>query len=107
MGALPFDRRTLGMADDHNVPAHSNLYPNYPNPFNAQTMIRFSLPEAGPVRLDIYDILGRKIGTPYSGALTAGEQGVVWNAAGLPSGVYLYRLDADGRSLSGKMTLLK
>ncbi|OGC90751.1 MAG: hypothetical protein A2W25_13660 [candidate division Zixibacteria bacterium RBG_16_53_22] len=83
------------------------LLPPYPNPFNAQTTIRFSLPEAGPVRLDIYDILGRKIGTPYSGALTAGEQGVVWNAAGLPSGVYLYRLDADGRSLSGKMTLLK
>ncbi|OGC90749.1 MAG: hypothetical protein A2W25_13650 [candidate division Zixibacteria bacterium RBG_16_53_22] len=107
MGALPFDRRTLGMADDHNVPAHSNLYPNYPNPFNAQTMIRFSLPEAGPVTLDIFDILGRKIGTAFSGYLPAGEHSIMWDAGGISSGIYFHRLSADGRALSGKMTLLK
>jgi len=89
------------------------LLPNQPNPFNPATMLRFVLAEAGPVRLAIYDLTGRRVRALLAGeVLEAGEHARHWDgrdAAGraLPSGLYLCRLEAKGRVATGKLSLLK
>jgi hypothetical protein len=80
---------------------------SYPNPFNAQTTISYSLPMASDVSLDIFDLLGRKIETLASGHQVAGEHSIIWNAGDTPSGVYFYRLKAGERIETNKMVLLK
>ena len=76
------------------------LLPNYPNPFNAQTTLPFTLDRAGKVEIDIFDITGRSVGaflqTPLHGWYSAGTHEFVWNAEGMSSGVYLLRLSVDG-----------
>jgi hypothetical protein len=95
------------------VPARAALLPNWPNPFNPSTELRFSLSAAGPVTLAIHDLAGRCLRRLLDGAeRAAGEQGLRWDGrddAGraLPSGIYLVRLEAAGLSLSRKLTLLK
>jgi len=88
------------------------LAQNQPNPFNPQTAIAFSLPKAGHVVLDIFDISGRRIARLVDGVMTAGTHTEVWTGqddAGnrVASGTYFYRLDADGAGLVRKMVLLK
>jgi hypothetical protein len=88
------------------------LYPNYPNPFNPSTTIRFNLPKAVHVRLSIYDLLGREIAVLVNGKRKEGVHEVRWNGLDaqhvpLPSGVYLYRLDAASYKGTGKLLLLK
>jgi hypothetical protein len=83
------------------------LAQNYPNPFNPQTTIPFAVPEAGPVRLDIVDLLGRRVATLVEGTRPAGRYTVVWDAGATPSGVYLYRLQAGRHVEMKKMTLLR
>ncbi len=73
------------------------LMPNYPNPFNAQTVIPFTLNRAGEVSLNIFDITGRSVGVQYIEPLQAGMHEFVWNAEGMASGTYLVRLTVDGR----------
>jgi hypothetical protein len=108
MGAYGGRGNITGIEDEYGaLPAMPMLLSNYPNPFNAQTTIRFSLPEAGRVEIDVFDILGRKVDYVFSGDLQAGEHGVVWDAGGNPSGIYLYRLSVGGRAVTGKMTLVK
>jgi hypothetical protein len=86
---------------------------SYPNPFNASTQIRFSLPEQTDVSVAIYDISGRLVRELVSGAFPAGEHAVVWdgtNASGerVTSGIYLYSLSTStDRRVLGKMVLLK
>jgi hypothetical protein len=80
---------------------------DYPNPFNAQTTISYSLPKASEISLDIFDILGRKIETLQSGHQEAGEHSVIWNAGDKPSGIYFYRLKAGEREETNRMVLLK
>ncbi|MEZ4698786.1 MAG: DUF1501 domain-containing protein [Rhodothermales bacterium] len=65
---------------------------NYPNPFASATTISFSLREAGPVTVDVYDIQGRVVAALVDRTLPAGEHRVTFDAAGLPSGTYLYRI---------------
>jgi hypothetical protein len=79
----------------------------YPNPFNARTVIGFDLPEASDVKIDIYDILGRKIETLCDEVLPAGNNQITWNAADRPSGIYFYKVQAGGYSLANEMLLLK
>jgi len=79
----------------------------YPNPFNSSTAISYSLAAAGHVVLSIYNIMGQKVATLFSGVQQAGEHKVVWDAAGTPSGVYFARLESDGGSRSIKMVLLR
>jgi parallel beta-helix repeat protein len=86
------------------------LEQNYPNPFNPSTTIRFAVPQASQVTLQIYDIRGALVKTLVSGNLTAGRHQMVWdgvNASGQPvaSGVYLYRIQA-GSFLQTKLMLL-
>ena len=81
------------------------LLPAYPNPFNAQTVIPFTLDRAGKVELTVYDVLGREMRVQQAAPLQAGMHEFVWNAEGMASGVYLVRLSVDGNS-QGAGTLL-
>ncbi|MFZ5434234.1 MAG: T9SS type A sorting domain-containing protein [Calditrichota bacterium] len=83
------------------------LYQNYPNPFNPTTQIRFDLAEAGFVTLKVYNPMGQEIATLVNGNLGAGAKTVEFDASGLPSGVYLYRLEAGKFSAVQKMMLMK
>jgi len=78
------------------VPREFALEQNYPNPFNPSTTINFSLAADSKVTLKVYDLLGQEVVTLVNGELTAGEQEVTFNAAGLNSGVYFYRINAEG-----------
>lgn len=83
------------------------LSQNYPNPFNPATQIRFSIPAAGFVNLSVFDFSGRKVAELVNGTNPAGEFSVDFNATGLSSGVYFYRLTAGNFTEVKKMTLLK
>ena len=89
------------------VPRRLTLYRNYPNPFNPTTTIRYDLPAAQRVRLTVYDVLGRKVAVLVDGMETAGRKRVVFEAANLPSGTYLYRLEAGSFTQVQRMLLLK
>jgi hypothetical protein len=84
-----------------------SLSPNYPNPFNSSTTIRYNLRTESPVTIDIYDILGRKVQTLLDVKEQAGSRQVNWNAGGLPSGAYFARLKAGEQSQTTKMILMK
>jgi hypothetical protein len=83
------------------------LYQNYPNPFNPSTSITFNIPEAGDVHLSIHDNLGRRVATALSRHLDAGVHTVDFHAGHLSSGVYFYRLTANGETHTRRMTLLR
>ena len=83
------------------------LAQNYPNPFNPSTMINYQLPINSHVTLKVYDVLGRDVATLVDRAMSAGDHEAVWNAGGLPSGVYVARLEANGNVKMQKMVLMK
>lgn len=89
------------------APGTFALSQNYPNPFNPATTILFQIPEAAMVTLVISDGLGRTAATLVAEHLTAGTYVRHWNAAGMPSGVYFYRLQAGARSETRRLLLLK
>ena len=89
------------------LPVSVALAQNYPNPFNPATSIRFELPEAQPVMLEVFDMSGRQIATLASGVHQAGSHEVKFDASDLSSGVYLYRLQTASGTLTRKFTLLK
>jgi len=89
------------------IPEHFDLKPNYPNPFNPTTTIRFDLPKPDFVTLKIYSIIGEEITTLISDRLQAGKYQVTFNGSNLSSGVYLFRLQSKSFSATGKMTLMK
>jgi len=74
------------------LPTEPFLAQNYPNPFNPSTSISFSLPSKSDVSLKVFDALGRQVSVLFVEELTAGTYARQWVAAGLPSGVYFYRL---------------
>jgi len=90
-----------------SIPQAFTLLGAHPNPFNPATTISFTLPHADRVSLTAFDLQGRAVATLVDGALEAGTHRVTFDGAGLPSGVYLYRLQAGGRQASGKMALVK
>jgi hypothetical protein len=92
-------------------PSGASLAPAAPNPFAGGTVIRYSLPVAGPVEVGVYDLAGRRIRTLVSATLAAGEHSVEWNrtdddGARVAPGVYLYRLRANGVSEAKRMIVL-
>ncbi len=94
------------------TPSAFALYPNMPNPFNPETTIRFELPQATAVKLEVFDILGQKVTTLISGSLPAGMHSAVWhgrNDAGVQvgNGVYQYRIEAGEFTQMRRMLLLK
>jgi len=88
------------------LPTEFELHQNYPNPFNPQTTMTFSLPVASDYVLSIYNVSGQKV-TEFAGHESAGKVSIEWNASNLASGIYFYKLQADGFSATKKMVLLK
>jgi len=111
--APEFTKKTLALQSGvAALPKEYSLRGNYPNPFNAKTIISFALPQESRVTLDIYNILGQKVKTLVDGAMPAGYHNLEWdgsdhNGLGVSSGVYLYKLKADNFTRVNRMTLLK
>lgn len=93
--------------DGLEVPTEFALDQNYPNPFNPTTSIQFNLVATQNVNLSVYDVLGRRVATLVNGPMAAGRHNVTFEATGLPSGMYLYRLSTPNGSISQKMILMK
>jgi hypothetical protein len=81
--------------------------PNYPNPFNPTTKIKFGLPKAAFVKLTVYDILGREVAILANEQLKAGEFEADWDASSFPSGVYFYKMEAGEFVKTSRMVLVK
>jgi len=94
------------------IPDKFFINPNYPNPFNPETKIRFGLPANADVKISVYDMLGREVDVLVNSKLEAGEYLADWNAVNFSSGIYIYRIEA--RDIRGnsfietrKMVLVK
>ncbi len=118
--SLAADKPTLIMLENgpsvsiDDQPGHRldkfDLAQNYPNPFNPETQIRYTIENAGHVKLSVYNVLGQEILTIRDQYQVPGNYNVQWtgvdnNGAKVPSGVYFYRLEANGKKMSKKMVL--
>ncbi len=90
-----------------DLPDQYGLSQNYPNPFNPRTVLNYRLPQPGPVRLVVYNVLGQRVTTLVHSYLPAGHHSAAWDAAGFASGVYFARLEAGAYSRTVKMLLLR
>jgi hypothetical protein len=90
-----------------NGPLSFDLAQNYPNPFNPTTNIKYSVPEAGNVKLSVYNTVGEEVAILVDGFNESGFFEVSFNASSLPSGVYLYKLQSANSVQTRKMMLLK
>jgi hypothetical protein len=95
------------LANANELPLNFALSQNYPNPFNPTTTIMYQLPEFSNVKLSLYDIIGREVVLLVNGNQPAGYYGVVLDASGLASGVYIYRIDTKNFTKSLKMSVIK
>jgi hypothetical protein len=95
--------------DDYvnEIPSAYELYQNFPNPFNPSTTIKYSLAEDGFVKLAIYNMLGEEVATIVNNVQKAGRYEVNFEASGLSSGVYIYRIEAANFTSSKKLVLMK
>lgn len=97
----------VSVPEEELLPMVYALYQNYPNPFNPSTTIKYQLPVQTHVVLKLYDVLGREVATLVNEQQDAGYKTIQWNAAGLASGVYLYKLVARDFVETKKLLLLK
>jgi hypothetical protein len=104
-----FATETANIADQPGatIPAQYTLGPVYPNPFNATVTIPFALPQAGAIRLTVYDVLGREVALLASGNFAAGTHAVSWSRDGASSEIYFVKLVTSGGTITGKMVALK
>lgn len=93
--------------DETNSPADYALLQNYPNPFNPSTKIQFSIPARGNIKLTVYNLLGQEIKTLVNEFKESGTHTINFDAVGLNSGVYFYKIESNGYTQTRKMTLLK
>ena len=99
---------TVPVEDDRTImPAGSALMQNYPNPFNPVTIIRYQIPVRRKVALKVYDVVGRNVATLVDEEQEAGNKSAVWDARGVSSGIYFYRLQAGAFTETKKLILLK
>lgn len=96
-----------GVNGNNNAPVSYELKQNYPNPFNPSTVISYSLPKSGAVKLSVFDALGREMEVLENGVKQAGNYEVTLNGTKYNSGVYFYKLTADGFTETKKMILIK
>jgi hypothetical protein len=90
-----------------DTPAEFSLSHPYPNPFNPSTTIDYALPSTSHVRMTVYNAMGQEVAELVDDRQAAGRYTVQWNAAGLSSGVYFYRIEAGEFMETGKMLLMK
>ncbi len=98
---------TLISNPSNRIPAQFKLYNNYPNPFNPITNIEFSIPKPEFVSLKVYNILGEEVAMLISEQLGAGDYKHDWDATGLASGIYLYKIQAGDFTETKKMILMR
>ena len=103
----PVDFSTSVDESISNVPERFSLAQNYPNPFNPSTIIKYSVPENGFVRLSVYNLVGEEVSVLVSETVDAGFYEVTFNATNLPSGTYFYRLQVGNIVQLKKMLLMK
>lgn len=109
------DISVVSVDDEGNITTVDGfgLVSNFPNPFNPTTTIEFTLPEQATIKVEVFDILGRKVSTLVNNQeLNAGQQRLVWNGKNdsgvqMVSGTYIFRISSDKLSVSRKMMLLK
>ena len=100
-------QKSTKLDEESKLPAQIKLHQNYPNPFNPLTNIDFTLPDASHVKLIIYNTVGQKVSTLVNRKMPAGTHSVRWDASRFTSGIYFYRLKANGIQKSRKMLLVK
>jgi len=107
---------TIVEEDKNELPKESQLFQNYPNPFNPTTTIRYEIPsslfsqmgeQGGFVSLKVYDLLGCEVAVLVNEQKPAGTYSVQWNAIGMSSGIYFYRLQAGSFAETKKLVLMK
>jgi hypothetical protein len=89
------------------IPAEFELLQNYPNPFNPVTHIRYAIPQAAQVKLEVYNSLGQKVAELMNDYQPAGNHVAEFQAGSLPSGIYFYRITAGSYQKMIKMMLMK
>jgi hypothetical protein len=100
--------RAVGVTEKPKpIPTEYVLYQSYPNPFNPSTVIRYGLPRRAEVRLVVYNMLGQQVANLAQGEQEAGYYEVRFEATGLASGVYVYRLKAGDFIQTRKLLLLR
>jgi hypothetical protein len=97
----------VGVESDEILPQSAWVLKCYPNPFNATTVIEYSIGVSGDVDLSVYNITGQKVVTLVDGEISAGPNRVAWDASGMPSGVYFARLSANDQDRAVILTVLK
>ncbi|MCX6601576.1 MAG: T9SS type A sorting domain-containing protein [bacterium] len=97
----------LAVETVRDVLPHDLHLTTYPNPFNSATQIEFALPSTQRLSLKLYDVLGREVAVLMNEIQTAGRHRFTFDASGLPSGVYLCRLEAGGMAQTRKIVLVK
>jgi hypothetical protein len=103
---LSISPRTQGVANN-DIPESAKLNPNYPNPFNPQTTIPYEVTEDAQVKLTVWNMIGQKVATLVDGVVEAGSHQETWNAASMPSGIYIARFEVGSKVFTRKMTLIK
>jgi hypothetical protein len=98
---------TIGIKEKKGDNYSFLLEQNYPNPFNPSTSISFSVPEKMHVYLRVFNILGKQVKVLKDEVMKKGRYEIMWNAAGLASGIYIYTLQVNNKIISKKLTLLK
>lgn len=88
-------------------PNRFSLSQNFPNPFNPSTVIRYQVPVTSVVQLEVFDMLGRRVATLVNSQIPAGLHEIRMDARHLASGIYVYRLIANGQVYTRQMTLIK
>jgi hypothetical protein len=107
MGAFYYHQTSVPESEVPVIPTHHQLGANYPNPFNSETMVPFSVGHRIHVTIDIYNVMGQRVSRIMEGILDAGEYRIPWSAGSLPSGVYICRMQAGDESFQRKVILLR
>ncbi len=97
----------VGVEEEAGMPKEYSLMQNYPNPFNPTTIIKFALPKDSHVKLSIYNVLGQEVATLVNGFMSAGYHTVKFDASGLNTGMYIYKIQADNFVSMKKMMYVK
>jgi hypothetical protein len=109
-GSATIDAQRTGVTSVKETAARPSspiLLQNYPNPFNPATTISYAVPERMHVSIRVYNLLGSEVGVAVDGMVNAGTHNMTWDASHLPSGIYMYRLEAASTVQMRRMTFMK